>query len=103
MIRQIVFALAFLASPALAQTVQQEGSITPGHVARWTANGVIVDGGSSGIAGISSVGVGVLNIYTALQAGGAAGITATAHVKGSDGNNCALTFTFGILTTNTCP
>jgi hypothetical protein len=44
---QALFGLA-LASSAHAQSVQQSGVVTPGHIAEWLTNGVIGDGGAIG-------------------------------------------------------
>lgn len=55
-----ILALAFtlLATAAIAQTsVRQTGSVTPGHVATWTTNGVIGDGGTAGAGKVSGLGV----------------------------------------------
>jgi hypothetical protein len=41
-----VIAFLFLAAPALAQSVQQSGNVTNGHIATWATTGVIQDGGS---------------------------------------------------------
>lgn len=46
-----------IASPAAAQSVQQSGTVTRGHVAVWNTSGVIADGGSSASSPISSIGV----------------------------------------------
>lgn len=46
-----------IASPAAAQSVQQSGTVTRGHVAVWNTSGVIADGGSSSNSPITSFGV----------------------------------------------
>ena len=40
---------------------------------------------------------------TAYKVGGVAGLSAVKTVKGSDGNNCTMTFVSGLLTATTCP
>lgn len=47
---------ATLASPAFAQ-VKQSGTITPGHAASWTANGVIQDAGTAGVGALNALGI----------------------------------------------
>lgn len=37
-------------APAHAQSVQQSGSVTPGHYSKWVTDGVIQDGGLGGTA-----------------------------------------------------
>ena len=49
--------LALLTSAAPAQTVQQSGTVTPGHAARWCANGVLCDGGTAASGSLTSLGV----------------------------------------------
>lgn len=41
----VVAALLCLAIPASAQSVQQSGSVTPGHAVKWVIDGVVQDGG----------------------------------------------------------
>lgn len=59
-----------------AQTVQQAGSITPGHVARFVTNGVIADGGTAANGAINSLGITAtgtpfcINDYATTTAGG---------------------------------
>lgn len=47
MIRALLFAAAALLSLPAAAQVQQSGTITPGHTARWLAPNVVGDGGSA--------------------------------------------------------
>jgi hypothetical protein len=46
----------FLLSPAWGQAIQQSGNVTPGHVAQWTTNGVVQDGGTAANNTITSLG-----------------------------------------------
>jgi hypothetical protein len=46
---------------------------------------------------------GTVYLEGGLQAQGVAGLSAVKTVKGSDGNNCTMTFAFGICTATTCP
>ena len=57
--RRLILALAFLLAPfgAFAQSVQQSGSVTVGHVPYFVTNGVIGDGGTASDSPISSIGV----------------------------------------------
>lgn len=58
--RKIALILLALLASSLAQaqtTVRQTGSVTPGHVATWTTNGVIQDGGTAAQGFISSLGI----------------------------------------------
>lgn len=58
MIRVLLTALwlwAFV-QPAFSQ-VQQSGTVTPGHVAIWTTNGVIRDAGTAAVGNITSLGI----------------------------------------------
>lgn len=58
-----LFALAAIAAfsmggfSASAQTVQQSGTVTAGHAARWITNGVIGDGGTAANGLINSLGI----------------------------------------------
>lgn len=52
-----IIAALTLSTSALAQTVKQTGSITPGHVTKWTSNGIIGDGGTAANGGLTSLGV----------------------------------------------
>ena len=53
----ILLALALLlTAPARAQTVQQSGTVTPGHVGCWTTNGVLQDCGSVAFPFATSLG-----------------------------------------------
>ncbi len=54
----VVF-LGFLlcGAPIMAQSVQQSGNVTPGHVARWCANGVLCDGGTPSAGSLTGLGV----------------------------------------------
>lgn len=54
---RVVLCALLLASPVAAQSVQQSGTVTRGHVAVWNTSGVIADGGSSASSPISSIGV----------------------------------------------
>jgi hypothetical protein len=44
----VLLGLLICASPVTAQSVQQSGTVTPGHVATWLTTGVIGDGGVPG-------------------------------------------------------
>lgn len=48
--------LLFLTSTAMAQSVQQSGSVTPGHAAAWLTNGVIQDAGTAASGKFTSIG-----------------------------------------------
>lgn len=52
----LVFA-ALLASAAHAQSIQQSGSVSPGHVPYWVFNGIQGDGGTASDSPITSLGV----------------------------------------------
>ena len=53
-----LLALLFLFSTsALAQSVQQTGTVTPGHAAMWAANGVVKDAGTAANGFLTSLGV----------------------------------------------
>lgn len=54
--RKLIFALALLPTLAHAQSVQQSGTVTRGHLPYWTTNGVIADGGTSADSPITSIG-----------------------------------------------
>lgn len=41
----LVFAALFVGTPALGQSVQQSGPVTPGHIVKWVIDGVVQDGG----------------------------------------------------------
>jgi len=60
--------------------------------------------GSAGVFKITngSNGYGTLDA-SGYSASGTAGLTIVKTVKGSDGNNCTMTFTAGLLTATTCP
>ena len=60
MMLRLLLALLLLSGTASAQSVQQSGTVTPGHVPVWTTNGVIQDGGTPGSPQITG-GVGVAN------------------------------------------
>lgn len=47
----------FLSTAALAQTLQQSGTVTPGHVVRWTTSGIVQDGGTAANGSLTSLGV----------------------------------------------
>lgn len=53
---RVALLAVLIASPAIAQSVQQSGTVTRGHVAVWITNGVIGDGGSSSSSPITSLG-----------------------------------------------
>ena len=58
MLRKLLVAASLLlAGPALAQSVQQSGTVTRAHIPYWVTSGVIGDGGSSADSPISSIGV----------------------------------------------
>ena len=54
-----LLALVFLllSSPAFAQSVQQSGTVTPGHLPYWLTNGVIADGGTAANGLLTSLGI----------------------------------------------
>jgi|SRR5215469_9531891 len=52
-----LFAALFFACPVEAQTVQQSGTVTPGHATCWTTNGVVQDCGTAATAFLTSLGV----------------------------------------------
>ena len=58
-LQAISLALAVLLAPfaAYGQSVQQSGSVTPGHVPYWVTNGVQADGGTASDSPITSLGV----------------------------------------------
>ena len=56
MIRFIALFL-LLSTSALAQSVQQTGTVTPGHPAMWAANGVVKDAGTAANGFLTSLGV----------------------------------------------
>lgn len=56
-LRLIAFVFACLTSSAFAQSVQQSGSVTNGHAAKWVTNGVIGDAGSATQGSLTSLGV----------------------------------------------
>jgi len=62
--------------------------------ARESAGVLKITNGASGYGSVDSSGYSV---------SGTAGMTVTKTVKGSDGNNCTMTFTGGLLTATTCP
>ena len=49
--------LCLLALPALAQSVQQSGTVTGGHPASWVSSGVIRDGGPATAGNLTNVGI----------------------------------------------
>ena len=51
-----ILVAVFLTSSALAQSVQQSGSVSPGHLPLWITSGVIGDGGTSADSPITSIG-----------------------------------------------
>jgi hypothetical protein len=55
--RILAFAFLLLASPALAQTVTQSGSVTRNHIPYWVTSGVIGDAGSATDSPISGIGI----------------------------------------------
>lgn len=52
-----LIALLLLGSNAIAQSVQQSGTITPGHPARWISNGVVGDAGTAASGSLTGLGV----------------------------------------------
>jgi hypothetical protein len=44
-------------SAAFGQTVQQGGTVTPGHAVKWTTNGIVSDAGTAANGGLTSLGV----------------------------------------------
>ncbi len=69
--KKVLALLLALASPAFAQSVQQSGNITPGHIASWITTGVIGDGGSAG-GGATLNGSFTLNNFVCANANGTA-------------------------------
>jgi hypothetical protein len=57
MLKKLLLLAFFIATPALAQNVQQSGTVTRNHLPYWVTSGVIGDGGSSADSPISSIGV----------------------------------------------
>jgi hypothetical protein len=57
MLKKLLLLAFFIATPALAQNVQQSGTVTRNHLPYWVSSGVIGDGGSSADSPISSIGV----------------------------------------------
>lgn len=53
----IIAALVLLPSVVLAQSVQQSGTVTPGHAPYWVTNGVVGDGGTSAAPNINTLGI----------------------------------------------
>lgn len=56
MIARILTFLLCLTAAAMAQSVQQSGSVTPGHAAVWLTNGVIQDAGTAASGKFTSLG-----------------------------------------------
>ena len=57
MLKKLAVLLAFLAPlPAVAQSVQQSGTVTRLHLPYWVSSGVVADGGTSADSPISSIG-----------------------------------------------
>src|SRR5438105_2046565 len=57
--KKLLLLCALLLAPlsSYAQNVRQTGTITPGHAAAWSANGVIRDAGTAASGNLTSVGV----------------------------------------------
>jgi hypothetical protein len=58
--KALALALSFLllaTCAASAQSVQQSGNVTAGHIPEWVTSGVVADGGSSADSPITSIGV----------------------------------------------
>jgi hypothetical protein len=53
----LVVAAFLITGQAVAQSVQQSGNVTRGHVAEWVASGIIQDGGTATSPNISSLGI----------------------------------------------
>jgi len=53
----IACVLSLLVSPVWAQSVQQSGSVTPGHPAMWTTNGIVQDAGTPQQGFITGLGI----------------------------------------------
>jgi hypothetical protein len=53
----LLAAIVAWSTPAMAQSVQQYGTVTPNHVPAWITGGVIIDSGSSADSVITSFGV----------------------------------------------
>lgn len=57
MLKKFLLLASLVVTPALAQSVQQSGTVTARHLPYWVTSGVIGDGGSSTDSPISSIGV----------------------------------------------
>lgn len=57
MIKILVLLAALWTGAAHAQSVQQSGTVTPGHAAQWVTNGVVKDGGTAANGSLTSLGV----------------------------------------------
>lgn len=57
--RNILKSLILLvaSTPALAQSVQQSGSVTPGHAAQWVTSGVVKDAGPATAGNLTELGI----------------------------------------------
>src|SRR5712671_1058135 len=55
--KSLLLAFLLAASPVLAQSVQQSGTVTNKHLPYWVTSGVIADGGSATDSPITSIGV----------------------------------------------
>jgi hypothetical protein len=55
--KRLLALLLLLATPAYAQSVQQSGTVTPGHPVAWTTNGVVQDAGTAVNGFLTSLGV----------------------------------------------
>ena len=118
MMRRTILAilLAFMPGIAMAQ-VKQSGSMTPGHAVRWTAQGVISDGGGAGGSqilgsnyltelGITNTGT-PLGINDSLISGGYHSLTFGANALGGglinyQANGGALTLPLQICANGAC-
>lgn len=94
MIKRLLLAstfLALLAGTALAQSVQQSGTVTRGHLPYWVSTGVIGDGGTSADSPVTSIGV---------TNEGGAGLCVNSQRQSAAGRNalCLSTSTTGAAT-----
>jgi len=55
--KALLAAILLWTAAASAQSVQQSGSVTPGHPVMWTTNGIIQDGGTAAIGFLTGLGV----------------------------------------------
>ena len=101
------FALLW-AIPAVAQPVQQSGSVTPGHIPYWVTNGVIGDGGALSALSLTGGSTGINNVlpgYILFNNGGVLGaVVNSATINGvpcSLGASCSITASIPSMTVGT--